>query len=210
MARKFARLAYSDSVKSVQEKYNSRKANQKLEDAAIGANDELTEAEIQFISGMDTFFMASVGENGWPYIQHRGGPKGFIKIIDKKTLVFPDFRGNMQFISVGNIQSDKRVSLFFLDFINKRRLKVWAKARVVDLSDDKDLASLLYLPEYNARLERAIILKVEAFDWNCPQHIKQRFTEEEVLALQEQLLEHITSLENEIEELKNQKRSESS
>lgn len=204
MGRKFAEIAYTESVKSTQELYNSRYANRKLEDTAIGANDELTEAEMEFISTRDTFFMASVGENGWPYIQHRGGPKGFLKVVDSKTMVFPDFRGNLQFISVGNIHANERVSLFLLDFATKRRLKVWARAEVIDLANDNKWGSIVDLQDYEAKIERAVVLKVEAFDWNCPQHIVRRFSEEEVIELQKGFLEHIDKLESEIENLKKQ------
>lgn len=179
MARAFAEIAFTDSVKAAQERYGSRQANQRL--ASDGQRrDTLGEHEIAFLAERDSFYMGSVGENGWPYVQHRGGPRGFLKVLDARTLGFADFQGNRQYLSVGNLSADDRVSLFLMDYPNRRRLKLWARARVVDAAHDLALLAQLELPGYRARVERAIVLTVEAYDWNCPQHITPKFTEDEV------------------------------
>ena len=124
--------------------------------------------------------MATVGENGWPYVQFRGGPKGFLRIIDNMTLGIADFRGNRQYISVGNINSSKKASLFLIDYPSQRRLKIWAESEVLEASKYPELLVKLSLPDYKAVIERLIIFKVQAYDWNCPQHITPRFTAEEI------------------------------
>ena len=142
--------------------------------------DRFTPDEAAFIAARDSFYMASVSETGWPYIQHRGGPPGFLKVLDDKTLGFADFRGNRQYITLGNLHADDRVSLFLMDYPNRARLKILAHAEVRDLKDDPELAERLALPGYKARVERAMLFKLDAFDWNCPQHITPRFTEAEI------------------------------
>jgi uncharacterized protein len=144
--------------------------------------DRFTDAEAQFIAQADTFFIATVSENGWPYVQHRGGPPGFLRMLDDKTLGFLDFRGNRQYISLGNLAANDRASLILMDYANRRRLKIYARIEVKDLSIDTALAEKLALPGYKAKPERAFVLHLEAFDWNCPQHISPRFTEADVEA----------------------------
>ncbi len=124
--------------------------------------------------------MATVSETGWPYIQHRGGPPGFLRVLDEQTLGFADLRGNRQYISVGNLGADDRVALILMDYPQRRRMKIYAHAEIRDLKDDPELAGKLSLGDYKARVERAMVLKLEAFDWNCPQHITPRFTEAEL------------------------------
>ena len=126
--------------------------------------------------------MASVSESGWPYVQHRGGPPGFIKVLDDKTLAFPDFRGNLQYISLGNVTADDRVALIMVDYPNCARLKILAHMEVRDLAADPELAARLALPGYKAKVERAFVLHLETFDWNCPQHITPRYTESDIAA----------------------------
>ena len=142
--------------------------------------DRFTPNEAAFIAARDSFYVASVSETGWPYIQHRGGPPGFLKVLDDKTLGFADFRGNRQYITLGNLHADDRVSLFLMDYPNRARLKILAHTEVRDLKDDPELAERLALPGYKARVERAMLFKLDAFDWNCPQHITPRFTEAEI------------------------------
>jgi predicted pyridoxine 5'-phosphate oxidase superfamily flavin-nucleotide-binding protein len=144
--------------------------------------DRFTDAEAQFIAQADTFFIATVSESGWPYVQHRGGPPGFLRMLDDKTLAFPDFRGNRQYISLGNLAANDRASLILMDYANRRRLKIFARIEVKDLSADSALAEKLALPGYKAKPERAFVLHLEAFDWNCPQHITPRFAEADVEA----------------------------
>ena len=178
MARAFAEIAFTDSVKAAQSRYGSRKANTGFE-LDEDRRDRLGGHEVDFLAGRDSFYIASVGENGWPYVQHRGGPKGFLKVLDEKTLGFADFRGNRQYISVGNLNADGRVSLFVMDYPNRARLKLWAWARVVHADEDPALLARLELPGYKARVERGIVLTVAAIEWNCPQHITPRYTQEE-------------------------------
>jgi predicted pyridoxine 5'-phosphate oxidase superfamily flavin-nucleotide-binding protein len=127
--------------------------------------------EQSFIAQRDSFYMATSGENGFPYIQHRGGPKGFLKVLDENRLGFIDFKGNMQYISVGNLMTNNKVSLFMVDYPNKRRLKLYAKAEIVELNDNPELLQNLDLEDYKFQPERMMVFNIEAFDWNCPQHI---------------------------------------
>ena len=178
MARNFTEIAFTPSVKKFQERYNSRRQYEKM--SSRRRFDGLSSEEKAFIAERDTFFMASVGTNGWPYVQHRGGPKGFLKVLDDYTLAFADFRGNKQYISVGNISDNQRVSLILLDSVNRERLKIWARASVAEKTDDPNIVTQLQDPDYSAQIERGIVLRVEAVDWNCPQHIVPRFTVKEV------------------------------
>jgi uncharacterized protein len=142
--------------------------------------DRFTEAEEQFIAARDSFYMATVSETGWPYVQHRGGPPGFLHVIDDKTLAFADYRGNRQYISLGNLNADDRVALIMVDYPNRRRMKILAHAEVKDLAGDPALAEQLIDPSYKAKPERAYLLHLDTFDWNCPQHITPRFTQAEL------------------------------
>lgn len=197
MARAFSEIAFTDSVRSMQTRYGSRAAYAKF-DFAEDRRDRLSENEIEFLAGRDSFYIASVGENGWPYVQHRGGPKGFLKVLDDKTLGFADFRGNKQYISVGNLSADNRVSLFIMDYPNRQRLKLWARARIVHADDAAALVAKLELPGYEAKVERCIILTIEAVDWNCPQHITPRYSKAEVDGLIAPLLDEIQALKTQI------------
>lgn len=193
MARAFSEIAFTEAVKSMQARYGSRQAYSKF-DLAEDRRDSLYEQEIAFLSERDSFYMASVGENGWPYVQHRGGPKGFLKVLDEKTIGFADFRGNKQYISVGNLSADDRVSLFFMDYPNRQRLKLWARARIVHEDEDAELVAQLAVPGYQAKVERGIIMTIAAVDWNCSQHITQRYTKAEVESLIAPLLDEIQML----------------
>ena len=188
MARAFAEIAFTNSVKAAQSRYGSRKANTGFE-LDVDRRDTLGGHEAAFLAERDSFYIASVGDNGWPYVQHRGGPKGFLKVLDEKTLGFADFRGNRQYISVGNLNADGRVSLFVMDYPNRARLKLWAWARVVHADEDPALLARLELPGHKARVERGIVLTVAAIEWNCPQHITPRYTQEEVERLIAPVLE---------------------
>ncbi len=150
-------------------------------------SDRFTETEASFIAARDSFYMASVSESGWPYVQHRGGPPGFLKALDETTLAFPDFRGNRQYISLGNIHADERVALILMDYPRRRRLKLYARIEARNLAADPDLAARLKLADYRAVVERAFLLRLEAFDWNCPQHITPRFTATEMAPLTDRL-----------------------
>lgn len=179
MPRKYTEIVFTDSVKEAQTRYGSRATAARVE--AWETDDEhLSDDEQAFVAERDSFYMATVNEDGWPYLQFRGGPRGFLKVIDDRTLAYADFRGNKQYVSTGNLRADDRVSLFFMDYPNRRRLKVMARAEVVDAADRPDLLARLRDPGYKAHVERLVLFHVVAFDWNCPQHITPRFTEEEL------------------------------
>lgn len=183
MSHHFADIAFTDGVKAAQEYYGSRDHNERLQNN-FGPNDELSQRETDFIVQRDTFYMATVSESGWPYVQHRGGPAGFLKVLGANQLAYADFRGNTQLISVGNLSGNDRVSLILMDYPKRRRLKILGHMRVEDArSVPPDVLAQVELPEYRARVERVIFIDVAAFDWNCPQHITPRYTESEIVEL---------------------------
>ncbi|MBA4045319.1 MAG: pyridoxamine 5-phosphate oxidase [Erythrobacter sp.] len=159
--------------------------------------DHFSRREEEFIAARDSFYMASVSETGWPYVQHRGGPAGFLKVLDQTTFAFADYRGNRQYISTGNIAADDRVCLFLMDYPGRTRLKIYATARIVSLDTDPELAAAVTNPEYGAKLERIFLFKLAAFDWSCPQHITPRFTEAVARAASMTLQERMAELEAE-------------
>lgn len=179
MAKNFGALAFTDTIKTMQEKKKgSRAAYARMEKERYV--DGLTKNEISFISQRDSFYIASIGENNFPYIQHRGGPKGFLKVLDANRIGFIDFTGNMQYISAGNIVGNNNVALIMVDYPTKARLKILAKAEIVELKNEPALYDLLNLEAYKFKRERMIVLHIEAYDWNCPQHITARYTVEEI------------------------------
>ncbi|MER9829843.1 pyridoxamine 5'-phosphate oxidase family protein [Mesorhizobium sp. M0134] len=181
MAHKFAEIAFTDAVKSVQQTMGSRSAYARRE-AGSDINGQLGPDEIKFVAERDSFYIASVSEIGWPYVQFRGGPAGFLKVLDEQTLGFADFRGNRQYITTGNVATDDRISLLLMDYPNRRRLKIFGRMHVIGTRDDTALTARLTIADYAAVVERVMLIKVEAFDWNCPQHITPRFTENEIAA----------------------------
>lgn len=179
MTHRFSELMFTPTVKGVQEAAGSRAAYARAEEPDAPARDRLTAREAEFIAARDSFYMATVSETGWPYVQHRGGPKGFLKVLDDRTLGFADYRGNRQYVSVGNLMSDDRVSLFLVDYPNQRRLKMLGHARLVDAAREPSIIARLR-DAYDAKVERGIVIALEGFDWNCSQHITPRFTEDEL------------------------------
>jgi len=161
-----------------------------------------TPSEAEFIAQRDSFYLATVSETGWPYVQHRGGPKGFLRMLDDRTLGFADFRGNRQYISLGNASVNNRVSLFLMDYPNRRRLKIYATMETRPLEGNNALAVALASPGYKAKTERAILFHLEAFDWNCPQHITPRFSEAELAHALEPLRLRMDQLEAENAQLR--------
>lgn len=201
MPRKYTDLTFTDSVKRTQEHYGSRRQGAKLE-AMDWQDDRLSDREAVFISDRDGFYVASVGENGWPYLQFRGGPRGFVKVLDERTLAFADFRGNLQYITTGNVKHDDRVALFFMEYANRQRLKVMARAEVIEANERRELIQQLEDRNYKARIERAIVYHVEAFDWNCPQHITPRWTEDELAPRITEMRDRLQELEGENDKLR--------
>ena len=164
--------------------------------------DRFTENEAAFIAERDSFYLATVSETGWPYVQHRGGPRGFLKVVDDRTLAFADYRGNRQYISTGNLAVNQRASLFLMDYAHRARLKLYAHIEAVALDADPALTELVTVPGYKAKLERIFRVRLEAFDWNCPQHITPRFTEEEVTEAVRPLRERLQTLQAEVDALR--------
>lgn len=203
MADKFYDIAFTPSVKRAQEHYGSRRRFEKIED---GREQKvvLSDPEIDFIERMDGFYMATVGEQGQPYIQFRGGQRGFLKVLDEKTLGYADFRGNLQYISVGNLAENNRAAIFLMDYANQARLKIFTETEIKDAAEASELLVQLADENYKAKIERAVIFHVKAFNWNCPQHITPRYTMEQIQIMIQPLNEHIEKLEREIEDLKSQ------
>ncbi|MCH7823891.1 MAG: pyridoxamine 5'-phosphate oxidase family protein [Acidobacteria bacterium] len=179
MAPSVSDIGFTPSVKAAQEQRGSR-AGYALMEQKGGWSDEITPELAAFISQRDSLYLGTASADGQPYIQHRGGPKGFVKVLDNKTLAFADFAGNRQYISVGNLEENDRAFIFLMDYPNRRRIKIWGRAEFVE--DTPSLLERVADPTYGATVERALVFHVEAWDVNCPQHITPRFTEEEFSA----------------------------
>ncbi len=181
MAHQFSKIMFTEAIKRLQEKAGSRRQYERMAQAGP-ANDVLGADEIEFIGERDSFYIASQGENGWPYMQHRGGPKGFLQVLDGKTLSFNDYPGNKQYVTVGNLLANDKVTLFLMDYPHRTRLKILGHARIVEAGQSSDGTAPVRSPDARPRIERTFIIDVAAFDWNCPKYITPRFTEEELLA----------------------------
>jgi predicted pyridoxine 5'-phosphate oxidase superfamily flavin-nucleotide-binding protein len=192
---KFLDIASTPSVRAAQAANGSREMWEKFK--GHRTFDRFTDDEATFIAARDSFYMATVSETGWPYVQHRGGPPGFLKVLDEKTLGFADFRGNLQYISVGNVAADDRAALILVDYPNQARLKILARVEMRNIDADSELAGRLAVPGYKAKLERACLLTLETFDWNCPQHITPRYTMDEIQGAVAPLQARIAQLEEE-------------
>ncbi|MBZ0071158.1 MAG: pyridoxamine 5'-phosphate oxidase family protein [Gammaproteobacteria bacterium] len=179
MTSAFMDIAFTANVKAIQERMGSRGAYSQHEQGPVQPP-ELGPSEIGFIKGSNSFYQGTVSETGWPYVQHRGGPAGFLKVLDARTIGYADFTGNRQYISVGNLAGDDRVCLFLMDYPNQARLKILGRARVIDEDSDPELLARLDNPEYRARVERGIVIRIEGFDWNCPKYITPRYTKDEI------------------------------
>ena len=187
-------IAFSPAVKAVQERRGSRTAYARLEQN--GGWDTMVDAVLaKFIAGMRSFYLATASKDGQPYVQHRGGPPGFLRVIDETTLAFADFAGNRQYITTGNLAENPRAVLFLMDYLHRKRVKIWGQARVIE--NDPELIARLFPGDYRARPEAAILFTVEAWDANCPQHIPQMVFAEDVAAAIEVLNERIAALEAE-------------
>ena len=197
MSRRFAELAFTPAVKNEQQKHNSRHLYQRVEQAG-DPGDRLGSDEQEFIRQRDGFYLATVSETGWPYIQFRGGNPGFLRVLDDHTLGFADLRGNRQYISTGNLRHENRVALFLMDYATQNRLKILGRAEVhEDGPEAAELIEKLRVPEEKTPPERAYLIHVEAFDWNCQQHITPRYTEEQVVAVMAPVRKRLAELEEE-------------
>jgi uncharacterized protein len=194
MARAFAEITFTPAVRETQKRLGSASSYAKFLEPEAERGNQLSAREVEFVTERDGFYQATVSSAGWPYVQFRGGPAGFLKVLDERTVAYADFRGNRQYLSGGNLAEDDRVSLILMDYPNRRRLKIWGRAKQIDIADDPDLIARLHDKSYRAIPERAVVIAVEAFDWNCPQHIPKRLTAEEFEP-------HISPLREEIERL---------
>lgn len=202
MRARYQELAFTPNVEAVQEQHGSRSAYADYQTRHSGNEVEgLTPREEAFIAEQHGFYLASVSETGWPYVQFRGGPTGFLKVIGPRTLAFADFRGNRQYITTGNIRSDNRVALIIMDYVRQARLKVLGRLTVEDADAVPEQIAALVHPGYKATPERVATIAVEAYDWNCPQHITPKFTAEQVDAAVAPLRNRISELEAEVARL---------
>lgn len=206
MPHRYAKLTCTESVEAAQRHYGTHLHNIRRA-ASDGPGGELSPREIDFIAARDSFYMATVSESDWPYVQHRGGDRGFLRVLGPKTLAFPDFRGNLQYLSVGNLGHNNRVSLILVDYPNRRRLKILGHAQTIDAAEigagAPALLGLLQTGEaaVSAReVERVMLIDVEAYDWNCAQYITPRFTEREIETRLHVLQQRIAQLETQLRE----------
>ncbi|GAU85705.1 pyridoxamine 5'-phosphate oxidase family protein [Bosea sp. BIWAKO-01] len=206
MLHKYLEIASTPAVKAARQHYGSAgqyaRIDGTLDPGATPRNHLLGPDEEAFIAQRGEFYLASVSETGWPYLQFRGGPAGFLRVLDSKTLGFADFRGNRQYITTGNVAGNDRVSLFLMDYAHQRRLKIFGHMHVVDAPADTALAARLSVPGYDARVERAVTITIEGFDWNCPQHITPRYSEAELAEWLEPVKSRLQFLEEENRKLK--------
>lgn len=204
MSRGYGKIAFTPAVSDVQAYYGSQeffvRQGSRREDAQ--GPDPLTEREREFLSERDGFYLATLSDSGWPYVQFRGGPEGFLRTVDDSTVGWADFRGNQQYISTGNLAGIDRVSLIAVDYVGRRRLKLFGRAEVTTFEKDPELVRSLSDPDYDAVVERAVLVRVEAFDWNCPQHIPSRFSPAEIAPVVTRLQDTITALQEENAELR--------
>jgi predicted pyridoxine 5'-phosphate oxidase superfamily flavin-nucleotide-binding protein len=192
-------VAFTPTVKSVQESRGSRRQYARMEETR-GWQSTVTDDLAAFIAERDSFYLATANAEGQPYIQHRGGPKGFLRVLEDKTLAFADFKGNRQYITTGNLADNDRAFIFLMDYASRQRIKIWGRARVVE--GDEELISKLFVPGYKARPEQVILFTIEAWDVNCQQHIPQKFAAEDVAAAVDRLQARIAELEAEVATLR--------
>ena len=203
MPHAFADIAFTPSVKAAQQRDGSRAGYARsFESGGEAVNDRLGDDEAEFIAAQRSFYIATVSETGWPYLQHRGGPRGFLKVLDAKTLAFADYAGNRQLVSVGNLAVNDRVALILVDYARRVRLKLLGHLAVRDLAPHDPLASTLIDPTYRARPQRAMVITVEGFDWNCPQHIPVRLDAEDVQRALDERDTRIAALQAEVDTLR--------
>ena len=194
-------IAFTEAVKAQQTRRGSRAGYRRMEEKG-GWQDRVTPDLAAFLGERDSFYFATASAAGQPYIQHRGGPRGFLKAVDDKTLGFADFAGNKQYISLGNLSENDRAHIFLMDYANRQRVKIWGRARVVE--DDPALLARLADPAYRGRPERAILFEITAWDVNCPQHIVPRYSQDLIALATDKLRSRIAELEVEVARLKGQ------
>ncbi|MBF2086943.1 pyridoxamine 5'-phosphate oxidase family protein [Thermoleptolyngbya sp. C42_A2020_037] len=204
MPRKFGEIAFTPEVLAAQEQRGSRETYARY--IAKGpAGDSITPELSEFIAHLDGFYLGTVGSDGYPYIQFRGGPAGFLKVLDEKTLGFADFSGNLQYITVGNLSGNDKAFLFLMDYRHRQRVKVWGRAEYLEGNTDANVEWIekLRVQDYPAPVERAILFHVEAISENCPQHIPIRYSAQEVEAMMAPLRDRISALEQQLAQAEN-------
>jgi hypothetical protein len=197
MGHRFAEIAFTPAVQAQQEAHGSRASYARFSEGGP-RNDRFGLEETEFIAARDGFYLASVSESGWPYVQFRGGPPGFLRVLDERTLAWADFRGNRQYVSVGNVTGNDRVAMILMDYAHRRRLKILGHVEIREAGADAALVSRLAVPGYKAVVERVVLVSVAGFDWNCPQHITPRFTLDEVEHATQPLRERVAELESKL------------
>lgn len=204
MSRRYASIAFTDDVQAVQHERGSDTFynRKRVAGAASTEPDALTDDEVEFLAERDGFYLATVSETGWPYVQHRGGAPGFVRVLDEHTIGWADFRGNLQYVSTGNLGGDDRVAIIAMDYAHRRRLKIFGHARIVTAEQDPALMKSLGVPGYDAEVERAVLITVDAYDWNCPQHITPRFSADELKPALADMRQRLADLEAENAALK--------
>jgi len=203
MAEKYLDLMLTDSVGRAQQQYYGRS----MTIAGAPERDPLGHDEAEFIAARDSFYLGSINETGWPYIQHRGGPQGFLRVVNERTLAFADYKGNRQLLTTGNVSVNDRVALFLMDYPNRARLKILGHARVEDARAHPELVAQLADSKVQSSVERLVFIDVVSFDWNCPKYITPRYSLEEVEELVGPLKARITELESELRSVKAETRS---
>ncbi len=198
----FGSLAFTPTVRMLQERYGSRRQYERMERSGA-SRERLSAQEIEFLGERDSFYWATTSETGWPYVQHRGGPKGFLKVIDDHTLALADFRGNKQYISTGNLLTDNRVAMILVDYPRQLRLKILGRVEVLEGEKAQDWIERVKIPGYKAVIERVFVIHVEGFDWNCPQHITPRYTADEIQSAVQPLEQKLREAEQENSEMRN-------
>ena len=198
MTARYTEFAFTDPIKERQKTAGSHASYDNMAKKSTGEADAIGEAEEAFIGMRDSFYVASVTSDGWPYMQHRGGPRGFLKVVDPHTLAWADYTDNKQYISAGNVDDENRVSLLLMDYPNQRRLKIMGHARTVE-RDDPEFPEDVIDAEYDAPVERAWLIDVATFDWNCPKHITPRFTEADIAPAVDKPMKRIADLEAQLE-----------
>ena len=193
MAKNFTNFAFTDSVKAEQEAHGSRQSYARMEEKD---QYQIFHRETSFIAAQHGFYMSTIGENGWPYVQFRGGSTGFLKAIDNQTLAYADFSGNMQYISTGNLKTTNKAALILMDYSTRTRLKIWAETEILDPEENPDLLEIVSDPGYKAKVDRIIVFNIKGFDWNCPQHITPKFTIDQMKELVKQHPDLLEELNN--------------
>ena len=192
----FGSLVFTPVVKMLQERHGSRRQYERME-CAETSRQRLGPSETTFLAERDSFYWATLGSTGWPYVQHRGGPKGFLKVVDDRTLALADFRGNKQYISTGNLLSDNRVAMIMVDYPAQARLKILGRVEVLEGEPAQAWMSRVRTRGHRGVIERVFVVHLEAFDWNCPQHITPRYTAEEIQEVVRPMEERLQALEQE-------------